>query len=40
MKLFKTCIIAAAFALCAGAAVAQEGIDDPTRAPYYDSFKG
>lgn len=40
MKLFKTGIIAAAFALCAGAAVAQEGIDDPTRAPYYDSFKG
>ncbi len=40
MKLSKTGIIAAAFALCAGAAVAQEGIDDPTRAPYYDSFKG
>ncbi|CAM5300337.1 hypothetical protein ATER59S_00692 [Aquamicrobium terrae] len=40
MKLFKAGIIAAAFALCAGAAVAQEGIDDPTRAPYYDSFKG
>lgn len=40
MKLFKTGMIAAAFALCAGAAVAQEGIDDPTRAPYYDSFKG
>ncbi|MEP9399035.1 sugar ABC transporter substrate-binding protein [Mesorhizobium sp. KR2-14] len=39
MKLFKTGIIAAAFALCAGAAVAQEGIDDPTRS-YYDSFKG
>lgn len=40
MKLFKTGIIAAAFALCAGATAAQEGIDDPTRAPYYNSFKG
>lgn len=29
-----------ALALSSGAALAQQGIDDPTRAPYYDSFKG
>ena len=40
MNLIKTSIIAAAVALSAGATVAQEGIDDPTRAPYYDSFTG
>ena len=30
----------AAVLVGAGSALAQEGIDDPTRAPYYDSFKG
>jgi ribose transport system substrate-binding protein len=40
MKLIKTSIIAAALAFSAGSLVAQEGIDDPTRAPYYDSFAG
>ena len=40
MKLIKTSIIAAALAFSFGSAVAQEGIDDPTRAPYYDSFTG
>ena len=40
MKLIKTSIIAATLALSAGVAAAQEGIDDPTRAPYYDSFTG
>ena len=40
MRLIKTCIIAATLALSAGAALAQEGIDDPTRAPYYNSFAG
>ncbi|MGF7162477.1 ABC-type sugar transport system substrate-binding protein [Rhodoligotrophos appendicifer] len=39
MKLFKTMILAAALVLGAGAAMAQ-GIDDPTREPYYSSFKG
>lgn len=40
MRLIRTGIIAAALALSAGLATAQEGIDDPTRAPYYDSLKG
>lgn len=40
MRLIKTATLAAALALCGGAAYAQEGIDDPTRAPYYDSFTG
>lgn len=39
MKLTKLCMIAASLAMVAGSALAQ-GIDDPTRAPYYDSFKG
>lgn len=39
MKLLKTLLVSAAMALGAGTALAQ-GIDDPTRAPYYDSFKG
>ena len=40
MRLITKGLLAAALALTAGAAPAQEGIDDPTRAPYYDSFKG
>jgi ABC-type sugar transport system substrate-binding protein len=40
MKLIKTGILATVLALLAGSALAQEGIDDPTRAPYYDSFAG
>jgi ribose transport system substrate-binding protein len=40
MRLIKTATLAAALALCGGTLHAQEGIDDPTRAPYYDSFKG
>lgn len=40
MRLIRTGIIAAALALSAGLATAQEGIDDPTRAPYYDSLNG
>ena len=39
MRLLKTLVLSAAVALGAGSALAQ-GIDDPTRAPYYDSFKG
>jgi ABC-type sugar transport system substrate-binding protein len=39
MQLTKTTLLGAAVVLCAGAAFAQ-GIDDPTRAPYYDAFKG
>ncbi len=39
MRLIKTTLLAAAVALGAGAALAQ-GIDDPTRAPYYSSFEG
>ena len=39
MRLLKTTLLAAAVTLGAGTALAQEGIDDPTRAPYYDSFK-
>jgi ribose transport system substrate-binding protein len=40
MRLIKTATLAAALALCGAAVHAQEGIDDPTRAPYYDSFAG
>jgi ribose transport system substrate-binding protein len=40
MRLIKTATLAAALALCGAAAHAQEGIDDPTRAPYYESFTG
>jgi ribose transport system substrate-binding protein len=40
MRPIKTGILAAALALLAGSALAQEGIDDPTRGPYYDSFVG
>jgi ribose transport system substrate-binding protein len=40
MRLIKTGILAAALTLLAGSALAQEGIDDPTRGPYYDSFAG
>lgn len=40
MKPIKTGTIAAALALLAGGALAQEGIDDPTRGPYYESFAG
>ncbi|MEO3388224.1 sugar ABC transporter substrate-binding protein [Mesorhizobium sp. CAU 1741] len=40
MKLFKTLLLSAAIAIGAGSALAQEGIDDPTRAPYYDAFAG
>jgi ABC-type sugar transport system substrate-binding protein len=39
MRLIKTTWFAAAAALAAGTALAQ-GIDDPTRAPYYSSFEG
>ncbi|PCI05144.1 MAG: ABC transporter substrate-binding protein [Hyphomicrobiales bacterium] len=39
MRFIKTALLASALALSASAASAQ-GIDDPTRAPYYDSFKG
>ncbi len=39
MKLTRTALLAAATSLCAGTVLAQ-GIDDPTRGPYYDSFKG
>jgi ABC-type sugar transport system substrate-binding protein len=40
MKLLKSLLLSAAVLVGAGSALAQEGIDDPTRAPYYDSFKG
>lgn len=40
MGSIKAYILAGALALTAGSVVAQEGIDDPTRAPYYDSFAG
>lgn len=40
MKLINIGILAAALALSSGTAPAQEGIDDPTRAPYYESFAG
>ncbi len=39
MKLFKTGLIAASLLALAGTALAQ-GIDDPTRAPYYSALKG
>lgn len=39
MRTIKTNILAGAVALAAGAAGAQ-GIDDPTRAEYYDAFEG
>ncbi len=39
MRLIKTTLLASAVALGAGAALAQ-GIDDPTRDPYYSSFEG
>lgn len=40
MRLIKTGILAAALTFLAGSALAQEGIDDPTRGPYYESFVG
>jgi len=40
MRLLKTGMLAATLALSAGTATAQQGIDDPTRAPYYESFAG
>ena len=40
MRLIKSLLLSAALASGAGPALAQEGIDDPTRAPYYDSFEG
>lgn len=40
MRLVSTGILAAALTLSSGTAPAQEGIDDPTRAPYYESFAG
>ena len=42
MRLFSKLLVSAAIAIsaCGGVALAQEGIDDPTRAPYYDAFKG
>ena len=39
MKLIRSAILAAAATFLAGSALAQ-GIDDPTREPYYSSFKG
>ncbi len=39
MRLINTTILAAAVTAFAGAALAQ-GIDDPTRDPYYSAFKG
>jgi len=39
MRLIKTVLLAAAAAVSAGTALAQ-GIDDPTRDPYYSSFEG
>lgn len=40
MKLLRTLLLSAAVAVGAGQSLAQEGIDDPTRAPYYESFAG
>ena len=40
MRLIKALLLSAAVAAGAGSALAQEGIDDPTRAPYYESFTG
>ncbi|TYR31596.1 sugar ABC transporter substrate-binding protein [Mesorhizobium microcysteis] len=39
MRLITTTLLATAVTLCAGAAFAQ-GIDDPTREPYYSAFEG
>ena len=39
MRLTKTTLLIATAALGAGTAMAQ-GIDDPTRAPYYSAFEG
>jgi len=39
MRFIKTTLLATALALGVSAVSAQ-GIDDPTRAPYYNSFKG
>jgi len=39
MRLTKTTLLIATVALGAGTAIAQ-GIDDPTRAPYYSAFEG
>jgi ABC-type sugar transport system substrate-binding protein len=39
MRSIQKLLLAAGFAAVAGTAMAQ-GIDDPTRGPYYDSFKG
>jgi len=40
MRILKTLVCASAIALCGGAALAQEGIDDPTRGPIYESLEG
>lgn len=40
MKLIKALACASAIALCGNVAMAQEGIDDATRAPYYESLEG
>ncbi|MGD9915531.1 MAG: sugar ABC transporter substrate-binding protein [Rhizobiaceae bacterium] len=40
MRLIRTALLAATAVFGVGVAVAQEGIDDPTRAPYYESFTG
>ena len=40
MNLIKALLLSAAVATGADSALAQEGIDDPTRPPYYDSFSG
>jgi len=40
MRLLKTLVCASALALCGGAVLAQEGIDDATRAPIYQSLEG
>ena len=39
MRVIRTAVLAAATTLCVGSALAQ-GIDDPTREPYYSAFKG
>ncbi len=39
MKQIRTTLLATAVTLCAGASFAQ-GIDDPTREPYYNAFAG
>ncbi len=40
MRLIRTALLAATAVFGVGAALAQDGIDDPTRAPYYESFAG